>query len=220
MKFTFHFVLKYLPRTFFFFTGSILFGFLVGYLLFNFNKNLFEGIINLWSGRILIGFNLFGPLWFMLNNLIAISLIILAFMLIVYIYFKTSKSRLREQHSKITLFGLHIIPFGALFINGFFTSLFSAYILLNYGIEKFAIAFLFQYPHGINEMIALLFATSLSLAYIEVIRPFVLKNDWKNCVEKGKELILSKTTLLFVILILALIIFSGLLEGILASKLF
>lgn len=222
MEFTFRFVLRYLPRTFFFLISSFLFGLLMGYLLFNFNKNVFESIINLWSSRVLIGFNLFGPSWFMVNNLIAMALIVLAFMLIVYIYYKTSKFRKfyrKRYHPKITLFGLYIIPFGALFINGFFTSLFSIYILLNFGLAKFATAVLFQYPHGINEMLALILASSLALAYIDIIRPFVLKDDWKNCIRKGKELIFSRTTLIFIILILLLIMFSGFIEGILAAVL-
>jgi uncharacterized membrane protein SpoIIM required for sporulation len=224
MELTFHLVLRQIPRTFLFFLSGIILGIIVGYALFNINKGIFEDIIKLWSTRILFGFNLMGSSWFMINNLIAILIIILAFILILGMFYKTPKHTRRfnieRNNPKITLFGLYIIPFGASLINGFFLSLFSIYILLNFGLEKFAIAVLLQYPHGIVEIPALILASSLALAYIEIVRPLVLKADWKKCVSKGKELIFSRVTLFFVIVILILIIFSGFIERMLASTLF
>lgn len=224
MELTFHLVLKQIPRTFLFFILGIILGIIVGYILFNINKGIFENIIRIWSNKILFGFNVIGSSWFMINNLIAILVIILAFMVILGIFYKTSKHtrkfNIERKNPEITLFGLYIIPFGASFINGFFLSFFSIYILLSFGFEKFAIAVLLQYPHGIVEIPALILATSLALAYIEIIRPFVLKVDWKKCIIKGKKLVFSRVTLFFVIVILILIIFSGFIEKMLASILF
>jgi uncharacterized membrane protein SpoIIM required for sporulation len=130
------------------------------------------------------------------------------------IEFKRFRS-FEKRRPKIILSALYIIPIGALTINGFLLSLFSTYVLLNYGKEKFLFAILLTFPHGINEILALLFATSLVLAYLQILKPIILRGNLKLAVKKIKNLIASRVTIFFTILIILLVLFSGVLEGIL-----
>jgi uncharacterized membrane protein SpoIIM required for sporulation len=91
------------------------------------------------------------------------------------------------------------------------------YALLSVGFQYFKTLFLLLLPHGINEVFGLMLASSLGLAYLKVLKPYILKKQWKEAKKIGKQMLMSKTTLVIVILIALLIIFSGLLEGSLAT---
>jgi uncharacterized membrane protein SpoIIM required for sporulation len=216
-------VFKQLPFAAACFFLSLIFGALFAFFLQNFNKEILEKILSLWSKRILLGVMILGEkfsiAWFILNNLIALLLIVVSCLLILLlprsqIEFKRFRS-FEKRRPKIILSALYIIPIGALTINGFLLSLFSTYVLLNYGKEKFLFAILLTFPHGINEILALLFATSLVLAYLQILKPIILRGNLKLAVKKIKNLIASRVTIFFTILIILLVLFSGVLEGIL-----
>lgn len=224
-KLTFQIVFKQMPNSLaYFFTGffvSILFG----YFIFYFNKSLYETILSLWSKRLLFGLGLFGnnySFWFVLNNIIVLFLIIVASILMIFLVmrrknfgFSSRPKIIERRHPKITLISLYMIPIGALIINGFLIGLFLTYIFLNYDFHKFIESFLLILPHGINEILALVLATSLSLTYIKILSPLILNRKWDACRKKGKELLVSKVTLFVVCLIAILVLFSGFIEGLL-----
>jgi len=112
-----------------------------------------------------------------------------------------------------------MIPSGVLFINGFVISFFSIYVLLNLGYGKFVEILLIMIPNGLTEILALMLACSLGFSYLDVLKPFIMKMMWKECVKNGKRLFNSKTTFYIMILISLLIIFSGFIEGSLESLL-
>lgn len=223
-KLTIRLVFNQLPRTFLYFIIGSLLGTLTGYILFYTNRELFEFVLTVWRKRIMLGVS-FGAqptFWFILNNIIALSLVVVASILILLhisktpTYLFTKKFRRFEKHRpKITLFGLYIIPVGALLVNSFLLSLFAMYVLLNFSFEKFVEVAYLLVPHGINELIALLLASSLGLSYLQILSPLILSKRWKKCVEVGKSLLRSNVTLFFVAVIAILIVFSGFLEGLL-----
>jgi uncharacterized membrane protein SpoIIM required for sporulation len=106
-----------------------------------------------------------------------------------------------------------MIPIGALVINGALISLFLTYVLLSSGFGTFSTAFALMIPHGVNEFVALVLASSYGLAYIHLIEPFVLKRNWKNITRTSRQFFFSQTTYVFIVLILVLIVFGGFIEG-------
>jgi uncharacterized membrane protein SpoIIM required for sporulation len=70
-------------------------------------------------------------------------------------------------------------------------------------------------PHGTIEIIALLLASSLVLAYLKILKPTILKGNLKQAVKIAKKLLASQVTLFFVVLIILLLFFSGIMEGVL-----
>jgi len=217
-------VLAQLKTAIKYFLLSIVFGIVSCFLLFKINKEILETILNLWSKRILLGIIFLGEKfsvsWFIANNIIALMLIIVGCLLILIL--PRSKGRFKKfkdierQRPKIILSALYIIPLGALAINGFFLSLFFTYILLNFGKEKFLLALALTFPHGTIEILALLFASSLVLAYLKILKPIILKGNLKRAVKVAKRLLASRVTLFFIAIIILLLFFSGIIEGILA----
>jgi hypothetical protein len=198
-----------------------------GFLLFFSNKILYQKIINLFIKRTTFGVQYLGSykLWFILNNLVVTFLMITAVLLIMTIVLRKRRptkflkrfGRIEERRPKMTLLSLYMIPVGTLLINGFLITLLLIYTLLNFGFQKFETLFLFLLPHGVNEILALLFSSSLGLAYLEVLKPYILSRQWEEAKKIGKQLLLSKTTLMVAVWIALLIIFSGFIEGGLAA---
>lgn len=223
-KLTFQFVFRQIPITLAYFFVSFLASIVLGFFIFNLKKSLYETILNLWFKRLLLGFNLFGksnPFWFTLNNIIVMLLIVLATALMVFLIMRrtsrfSSRPRMMERrHPKITLASLYMIPIGALVINGFLIGFFLTYAFLNYGFNEFKTSILLLVPHGINEVLALILATSLALSYIKILSPFVLNRRWDICRKRVKELLLSNVSFFVVFLIILLTLFSGFVEGLL-----
>lgn len=224
-KLTFQFVFRQIPNALAYFFVSFLASIVLGFFIFSLKKSLYETILNLWFKRLLFGFNFFGksnPFWFTLNNIIVMLLIVLATALMVFLIMRrkpsgfSSRPRMMERrHPKITLASLYMIPIGALVINSFLIGFFLTYAFLNYGFNEFKTSVLLLVPHGINEMLALILATSLALAYIKILSPFVLSRRWDVCRKKVKELLLSNVTMFVVFLIILLTLFSGFVEGML-----
>jgi uncharacterized membrane protein SpoIIM required for sporulation len=221
-KITVKLVLDQLPIAIKYFFASIIFGASSCFLIFKINKKILEAILNLWSKRILLGIIFFGEKfslsWFIANNIIALMLVIISFLLILLLPRSKGKFKFKDierRRPKIILSALYIIPVGALVINGFFLSLFSTYVLLNFGKEKFFIALALTLPHGTIEIIALLLASSLVLAYLKILKPTILKGNLKQAVKIAKKLLASQVTLFFVVLIILLLFFSGIMEGVL-----
>ena len=224
LKITVGMVLKQMPRAFLYLIIGSLLGITIGFVLFYTNKPIFELILVIWSRKILFGAEFFGSenysLWFIINNLIALLLVVTATIMILTHISKTptfyvaKRFRKLEKHRpKITVFGLYIIPIGAVIINGFLISLFATYVLLIYEFGRFFDVMMLLLPHGIGELLALLLASSLGLAYLKILTPLILKKKWKSCIKTGEQLLKSRTTLFIVIAIIVLVIFSGLLEG-------
>jgi len=222
-------VIRHLAISFFYFVVGCSFGVFIGFVLFFSNKVLFQQVIDLFLKRITFGIQYFGnyKLWFILNNLVVIFLMITGILLMMTMFLRKRKSikifntrfRRIQERPEITLFSLYMIPLGALFINGFLVSLLLAYTLLNFGFQKFEGLFLILLPHGINEILGLLFSSALGLSYLEVLKSYILNRRWDEAKKIGKRLLLSKTTVLVVIWIIILIIFSGFLEGSFATLL-
>lgn len=218
---TFESVFKKLPYAILYFIAGSALGALISYLLFNLNRNLLEYIMSLWSKRMLGGVAIFGgqyAFWFILNNIVALMLIIVALLLINRFRTKTPTfligkrfGSLERHHPKITVAGLYIIPIGALMINGFLISLFVTYVLLNYGFSTFTRAVVLLLPHGLSEVLALFLASSLALRYLEILTPSIMGGD--RSVETGKRLLGSRVTLFVMILIIILVLFGGFIEG-------
>lgn len=226
-KLTFKFVLRQTPYAFLYFVIGSLFGALTSFVLFNLNKELLMFILDAWFKRLMFGLTLFGTrnytLWFVVNNIIALLLVIVASVLIMVFVikgrtrFRTWKfDRFRKfetRRPKITLYGIYIVPIGALMINGFLVSLFAVYIFLDAGMSHFIDVLMLLLPHGINELIALVLASSLGLSYIKILSPLILARRWDECIETGKKFLSSNVTLFFMIIIAILIVFSGFIEG-------
>lgn len=225
MKLDFHTVLKHLPFVFLWFLFGSAVGFVTSVSLFYSNKELLEFILTVWFKRILFGLKIIGSehfvFWFILNNLTALLLIFVALILIMMLVFKRKMRFFKrhaifeKHHPRITLMGLYILPLGALFVNGFLIVLFSTYVLLNYGQEKFITTIMLLAPHGINEIAALFLSSSLGLAYLEILSPLILKRKWSKAIKRGKELLKSKITFIFILLIVILVVFGAFVESIL-----
>ena len=227
-KLTFKFVLRQMPYAFLYYLIGSLLGALLGFVLFNLNKELLLFILTAWFKRLMFGLDIFGAknytLWFVINNTIALILVVVASVLIMTLVIKRRLQlkglkkfdtfrRLEARRPKITLYGIYIVPIGALVINGFLVSLFTAYIFLDMGMSQFVNVAMLLLPHGINELIALLIASSLGLSYIKILSPLIIKRKWEECIKTGKELLGSKVTLFFIVVIALLVLFSGFLEG-------
>jgi len=224
-KFNIESVLKKVPIAFMYFVTGISAGIFSGLLLYFISKQFYENLLNIWLKRILFGVSKFGPEnWFILNNITSMLLIVGASLLMMIFIFKRrrySNKRFRmfeRKHPELTLHSMYIIPLGALVMNGFFIAFFIMYILLTLGITEFNLALAFTLPHGIVEVSGLLLATSLGLAYIDILKPYVLGRKWKESIKIGKRLLFSRTTLIFVVIILVLVVFSGYIEGSLTSQ--
>src|SRR3989344_1810080 len=83
-------VLNKLPLMIMLFVFGMTSGFAVGSIVFEFNREAFQTLVELWSKRILFGVNYLGgnySVWFILNNLfvmtllVAISLLFMMFIL-------------------------------------------------------------------------------------------------------------------------------------------
>jgi len=226
-KFTLGFVLRQLPASLLYLTLGFVIGFYSGYFLFRLNKSFYESLLTVYSQRILLGVNFFGnnyALWYILNNMIALMLIIVAIILIIIYRSKTPTFLLSEKikilqkyRPKMLLTGLYMIPVGVPMVNGFLVSFFITYTLLNFGFNRLVMALFLILPHGMNELLALLFASSLGLAYLKILSPFILQGKWNVCTRTGKQLLGSRVTIFVVILICILVIFGGLLEGYLSG---
>jgi uncharacterized membrane protein SpoIIM required for sporulation len=218
-------VFREIPRTLLYFVIGSLAGSAFGFILFNINENILKELLKLWSRRLLFGAELIGrgsyTFWFIVNNLVVMLVVIVASVFILtqisrrprFVKFKRF-AKMRER-PKVTLFGLYMVPIGALVINGFLIAMFASYVFLAYGYEKFADAVMLLLPHGINEVIALTLACSLGLSYLKFLKPLILKGKSKGAIETGKLLMKTKTTFYIIVIILTLVIFSGFLEGIL-----
>jgi len=217
-------VFKELPYSLLYFLIGSFSGYFTSYILFNFDKNLLETILNIWLRRILFGINFFESnnyvFWFILNNVIAMLLVVVAIILIIthiaktpdYIITKKFRS-LEKRRPKIVLSGLYMIPLGALLLNGFLLSLFIGYVWLSFGFNNFLTSLLLLLPHGIVELTALFLASSLGLTYLKILKPLILKERWEECGKIGKNLLISKTTLFIAVIIIILVVFGGFMEG-------
>lgn len=220
------FVLKHLPRAILYLLLGLFLGSFFSWLLFNFNKNFLEFVIAIWFKRILLGINLFGEysaFWFIFNNTFALLVVIFASWFILTHISKTPEflitkrfKKLKKHRAKIILSGLYMIPLGALLINGFLISLFITYVFLNFGFDVFIRVVFLLLPHGITESFALLLASSLGLAYLKILSPYILKGRWELCSKELKKLLTSGCSLFIISLVIILIVFSGFLEGILS----
>ena len=175
-----------------------------------------------------IGIELLGEhytLWFILNNIVALMIIVMASVFIFMFVLKKrripksfKKFSLIERHNpRITLYSAYIIPIGALVINGFLVNLFLTHALFSYGIERAIGAVILMMPHGVNELMALFMASSLGLAYLKILSPMIKRGQIDKSIALSKVLLTSNTTLFFIGFIALLIIFSGFLEGIISQ---
>jgi len=223
-KFDFDLVIEQIRNSLAYFLIGVLFGSSVASFLFLIDKKLIENILSAWFKRITFGLKYIGDykLWFILNNLVALLMIIAALILILDMFIRRRKFQIpyfrkyERENSMITLYSLYMIPIGALVINGALISLFLTYVLLSSGFATFSTAFVLMMPHGVNEFVALVLASSYGLAYIHLIEPFVLKRNWNDIKRTSRQFFFSQTTYVFIVLILVLIVFGGFIEGMLS----
>lgn len=220
------FVLKQIPYSILYLLLGLFVGAISSYIFFSLNPYFLKFILGIWFRRILLGISLFEEypaFWFILNNTIALLVIIFASWFILTNISKTPEflitkkfRRLKKHRGKIILSGLYIIPLGSLLINGFLISLFVTYVFLNFGFDVFAKTLLLLLPHGITESSALLLASSLGFSYLKILSPYILNSKWNLCSKKLKKLLFSRCSLFVIFLIIILVLFSGILEGILS----
>jgi hypothetical protein len=228
-SFRFADVIQEVPKSLLYYILGSVAGIAFAFLTFDVNKGALEFLLNLWSRRLLFGVELIGenwyPLWFIVNNLVVMVVVIAASVFILIQISRRPRGlskrfrkfrNIEKRRPSITLLGLYIVPVGALIINGFLVSMFAAYVYLSYGIERLADALMLLIPHGINEIVALVLACSLGLSYLRIIKPYIMKGDQKKAIKVGKMLLKNRTTLYILVLITILVIFSGILEGILS----
>jgi len=234
-------VLKEVPRAFAYFLIGAVSGAVAGEILFAFNNALFAFIIELWSRRLLFGLDFITKLtggknytlWFVVNNL-AVMLVVIAASVFILTRI-SSRNRLLEKRlekrfgsrfknlkkfrdiekrrPRMTVNSLYMIPVGALIVNGFLIALFAMYVFLNYSAENFSRAILLLLPHGINEIAALVLASSLGLSYLKIISPMVMKGRMNEAIKVGGQLLKTKATFYILAIIFMLIVFSGFIEG-------
>jgi hypothetical protein len=216
-------VIKNLKISFFYLVVGCFLGLIFGFFLFFVNKPIYQQIIALFIKRTTFGVEYLGSykLWFILNNLIVTFLIVASALLITTIVFSEKRmskffrrfERAEKSRPKMILFSLYIIPIGSLITNGFPITLLLVYTLLNFGFQEFEKIFLFLIPHGMCEILGLLFSSALVLTYLKVLKPYILTKKWEEVKKISKKLLFSKTTVIFILLITLLIVFSGLIEG-------
>ena len=221
-RFTLSYVLKFFPSTLKYLFFGFLSGAVFGFALFYVNKNLYQEILQTWSKRILFGAALLQnqyTLWFIANNLIALVFAIIGIVLLLILISRRKRftsnrfAAFEKHHPKITLASLYMIPIGVVFINSFLITLFLTYTYLNDGFQKLMLVFVAIFPNGINEILALMLASSLGLSYLKIMRNLILKNKMREAIKVGKQLVFSKTSLYIFILIVILIVFAAYLEG-------
>jgi hypothetical protein len=220
-KIDFEIVIEQIRYSLIYFLIGVLFGTGISSFLFLIDKRIVETILDVWFRRITFGLKYVGDykLWFILNNLIALLMIVVALVLIIAMFMKRRRfqiSYFRKYERKnpiITLYSLYMVPIGALIINGALISFFLTYVFLNSGIELFSTALMFMMPHGLSELVALVLASSYGLAYVQLIEPFVLKKSWKKIKETSRQFFFSQVTVIFIVIIFVLIVFSGFIEG-------
>lgn len=215
-------VVKNLGLSFFYFISGCSTGVFAGFILFKFDNSLLQLLIEFFVKRITFGEKYVGSfkLWFILNNLVVLLLIVASTALLMSmflrkrrpVFFKRFKN-MEKNRPQVTLYSMYMIPIGSLFINGFLVCLLLIYTLMNLGFAEFKTTFLLLLPHGFTEVLALVFAASLGLVYLEVLKPYVLSKKWDEARKIGRHLLFSKTTLTFVVLIIFLAVFSGFIEG-------
>ena len=196
--------------------------------LFIVDKDIIKIILSAWLKRVTFGVEYFGGdyrLWFIVNNLIAFMMIVVSIVLLVSMFIKRRKMQIsyfknyEEKHPLVTLYSLYMIPIGALIINSALVSLFLTFIFFDQGAASFSTAFTLMMPHGAYEFIALILTSSYGLAYIKMIKQFVLKKNWRAVVKTSKQIFFSQTSVIFIIMILILVVFGGIIEGSLSMML-
>jgi len=230
-RLTFTFVLRQMPRALLYYIIGSLLGAAAAFALFAIDKNLLEFILTVWFKRLLLGLTLLGSknytLWFVINNIAALTLVVAASVMIMMLVLRRRTRRtglkifkrfdrfqnIEERRPRITLFGIYIVPIGALLVNSFLISMFATYVLMNMGYNYFVNVVMLLLPHGINEIVALLMASSIGLAYIKILSPFILARRWDDCIKLGKSMLKSRVTFFFMTLIAILVVFSAFLEG-------
>jgi len=221
-KFKLSYVLGFIPSTLVYLLCGFVCGAIFGFTLFYFDKNLYQAILETWFKRILFGATLLQnnyTLWFIANNLVALTFAIVGFVLLLILISRRRRFTsnrfvaFEKHHPKVTLASLYMIPIGAVFINSFLISILLTCAYLNEGFQKLMLIFVGIFPNGINEILALVFASSLALSYLEIIKPLILKNKMKEAIKVGKQLIFSKTSFYIFIFIIILIVFAAYLEG-------
>lgn len=221
-RFTFGFVLGFVPKALKYLIYGFISGLVFGIFLFYVNKSLYQSLLQSWSNRLLFGVQLLNnhyTTWFILNNLVAMITAIMGILLILLLikrrrHMKRNRFELFEKHHpRMTLLSLYMIPIGAVFINAFFVSILLTYVYLSSGYTELLRAVLILLPNGLNEILALLFASSLGLSYLKIIEPLILKGKWERTIDVSKKLVFSKTSLYFILFIVILIVFAAYLEG-------
>lgn len=221
-RFTLSYVLKFIPSTLKYLFFGFLSGAVFGFILFHVNKDLYQEILQTWFKRILFGAALLQnqyTLWFIANNLIALFIAIVGIVLLLILISRRKRftsnrfAAFERHHPKITLASLYMIPIGVVFINSFLITLFLTYTFLNDGFQNLMLIFVAIFPNGINEILALVFASALGLSYLNIMKPLILKNRMREAIKVGKKLTFSKTSLYIFILIVILIVFAAFLEG-------
>ena len=229
-KIIFRDVVAQLPFSFLYFAVSSVAGFATGLVLSAANKEWLDYLIQLWIRRTTFGLEYFDgnyKLWFIANNLVAMLMILVGIMLLAMMIMRRKyvarnsmqwkARRFERNHPRVTLFSFYMLPIGALAINGFLISLFLSYSYLSFATEKFITSFLLLLPHGVSELLALFIASSLGLVFIKKMRPYILSGEWPKAVGASKNMLRSRATIIIVIFIILLILFSGFIEGSLIS---
>ena len=221
-KFGFYLIIEKMRDSLLYLLIGALLGSGIGSFLFAADRKIIDSILSFWFKRMMFGLEYVGNdyrLWFILNNLMAFLMIIIAIFLIIFMFMKKKKfgnnyfKSYEEEHPIITLYSLYMMPIGALIINGALVSLFLTFTFLDGGFVKFSTALSLMMPHGLNEFIALILASSYGLAFIQTIEKLVLKKKWKEIRKISKKIFLSQITLLFIIFIIILVFFGGIAEG-------
>jgi len=220
-SFDFGLIIKQVRNSLAYFFIGIFFGSAISSFLFLLDENMLEKILNLWFERTTFGVKYFGDyrIWFIANNLFALFMVIISLVIITSIFLRKRKlhhsyfADYENKHPIVTLYSLYMMPVGALLINGAIVSLFLTTILLRDGMEKFSTALSLITPHGLYEFLALILVASYSLSYIQIIKPLVLKKDWKGIKKASKKIFFSNTSMVFIFMIVILVVFGGIIEG-------
>ncbi|MBS3055232.1 MAG: stage II sporulation protein M [Candidatus Aenigmarchaeota archaeon] len=221
-KFNFTFVVSLIPKVISYLTLGFVIGAICGYLLFYANRPFYEFILKSWFQRILFGAKYLDnqyTLWFVINNFLALTLAIVGGMFLLMsigrrrFAFSNKFKSFERYHPKVTMFSLYMLPIGATFINSFLISLFLVFTYLSRGYDIFLLSVNALVPHGINEIFALILASSLGLSYVKILEPIIMKKRWEEAIKLGKQMVLSKTSFYVFLFIAILILFSAFLEG-------
>jgi len=219
---TFVFVIQELPKAFLLFFLSFLSGFFITGCFSLINPTVMERFILLF-GQLLTFKTLKNgnSITIIINNFIALILSIIITLIILYsITSKEIKNKgrfrkiLEADRRLLPLVVLYIVPIGISVVNGFFMGVTTYFIFNKYNAHAVLTVFL---PHGTFEIIALLLASSLAFAFAKIIIPQL--KERKNIPLYISRLITSPVTIMYLLTIIGLIIFSGLMEGMLISLL-